>query len=36
MTQNYLDKVHGVTIQKGGVGKSTFSQAVTYSFVNQG
>lgn len=32
----YLGEVHGVTVQKGGVGKSTFSQALAYSFANQG
>ncbi len=31
-----LGDVHGVTVQKGGVGKSTFSQALAYSFANKG
>lgn len=29
-------QLHGITVQKGGVGKSTFSQALAYSFSNQG
>ncbi len=33
---NKLGEVHGVTVQKGGVGKSTFSQALAYSFANKG
>lgn len=36
MINNYLGEVHGITVQKGGVGKSTFSQAIAYSFANQG
>ena len=36
MNQKYAGKVHGVTVQKGGVGKSTFSQAIAYSFANKG
>ena len=36
MINNYLGEVHGITVQKGGVGKSTFSQALAYSFANQG
>ena len=34
--QNNLGEVYGVTVQKGGVGKSTFSQALAYSFANKG
>ena len=33
---NKLGEVIGVTVQKGGVGKSTFSQALAYSFANKG
>lgn len=29
-------EVFGVTVQKGGVGKSTFSQALAYSYANKG
>lgn len=36
MSENILGEVYGVTVQKGGVGKSTFSQALAYSFANQG
>ena len=36
MSENKLGEVYGVTVQKGGVGKSTFSQALAYSFANQG
>lgn len=36
MSKNVLGEVYGVTVQKGGVGKSTFSQALAYSFANQG
>ena len=31
-----LGDVIGVTVQKGGVGKSTFSQAIAYSYANKG
>jgi len=31
-----MGQLHGVTVQKGGVGKSTFSQALAYSYANQG
>ncbi len=33
---NKLGEVIGVTVQKGGVGKSTFSQALAYSYANKG
>ena len=36
MSKDTLGEVYGVTVQKGGVGKSTFSQALAYSFANQG
>ena len=36
MSKNIIGEVYGVTVQKGGVGKSTFSQALAYSFANQG
>ncbi|CAM3970508.1 ParA family protein [Arcobacter cloacae] len=36
MDKTYFGDVHGVTVQKGGVGKSTFSQAIAYSYANQG
>ncbi|WP_121628554.1 ParA family protein [Poseidonibacter antarcticus] len=36
MDKNILGEVYGVTVQKGGVGKSTFSQALAYSFAKQG
>ena len=36
MKKDTLGEVYGVTVQKGGVGKSTFSQALAYSFANQG
>lgn len=36
MSKNKLGEVYGVTVQKGGVGKSTFSQALAYSFANEG
>lgn len=36
MDKDVLGEVYGVTVQKGGVGKSTFSQALAYSFANQG
>jgi len=36
MSKNKQGEVYGVTVQKGGVGKSTFSQAIAYSFANQG
>lgn len=36
MYENKQGEVHGVTVQKGGVGKSTFSQALAYSFANNG
>ena len=31
-----LGDVIGVTVQNGGVGKSTFSQAIAYSYANKG
>lgn len=33
---NSSGELFGVTVQKGGVGKSTFSQAMAYSYANQG
>lgn len=36
MNENKLGDVIGVTVQKGGVGKSTFSQALAYSYANKG
>ena len=36
MSKDTIGEVYGVTVQKGGVGKSTFSQALAYSFANQG
>jgi chromosome partitioning protein len=36
MSKDTLGEVYGVTVQKGGVGKSTFSQALAYSYANQG
>lgn len=36
MSENRLGEVYGITVQKGGVGKSTFSQALAYSFANEG
>ena len=36
MHENKLGEVFGVTVQKGGVGKSTFAQALAYSFANKG
>ena len=36
MDKVYNGDVHGVTVQKGGVGKSTFSQALAYSFSKEG
>lgn len=29
-------KLHGITVQKGGVGKSTYANAMTYSFAEKG
>lgn len=36
MQEQKLGDVFGVTVQKGGVGKSTFSQALAYSLANKG
>jgi Mrp family chromosome partitioning ATPase len=36
MKKNTLSQVYDVTVQKVEVGKSTFSQALAYSFANQG
>ncbi len=36
MNEKKLGEVHGVTVQKGGVGKSTFAQALAYSFAKEG
>ena len=36
MDKKVLGEVFGVTVQKGGVGKSTFSQALAYSYAKQG
>lgn len=34
--KNNIADVIGITVQKGGVGKSTFSQALAYSYANRG
>jgi hypothetical protein len=36
MKKDTIGEGYDVTVQKGGVGKSTFSQALAYSFANQG
>ncbi len=36
MKKDTLSEVYDLTVQKDGVGKSTFSQALAYSFANQG
>lgn len=35
MSEKKIGEVYGITVQKGGVGKSTFSQALAYSFANK-
>ena len=36
MKKDTISEVYDLTVQKDGVGKSTFSLALAYSFANQG